>query len=82
MEAKKIRKRSPKPLQNGGQEDGPKSNPEGWSRGKWEKCKNEQHFKVLARFFDDPGGPKSEEKSINNTSQMLRNWSALSKVIF
>ena len=43
FEAKKVRKRSPKPLQNGAQ-DGPKSSPEGRSRGRWEKCKNEQHY--------------------------------------
>ena len=50
LEATKVRKRSPKPLQNGAQ-DGPKSNPEGRSRRKWEKCKNEQHYKVLVRFL-------------------------------
>ena len=54
FEAKKVRKRNPKPLQNGGQ-DGPKSNPEGRSRGKWEKCKNGQPSKVLARFLMTQG---------------------------
>ena len=42
-----MRKRSPKPLQNGAQ-DGPKSSPEGKTRGKWEKCKNEQRSMALA----------------------------------
>ena len=47
--SEKMRKRISKPLQNGAQ-DGPKSSPEGSSRGKWEKCKNEQHYKVLGRL--------------------------------
>ena len=42
---RKNGKRTPKPLQNGAR-DGPKSRPEGSSRGKWEKCKNEQYYKV------------------------------------
>ena len=36
--SKKVRKRRLKPLQNRDQ-DGPKSSPEGKTRGKWEKCK-------------------------------------------
>ena len=48
--SEQMGKRIPKPLQNGAQ-DGPKSSPEGSSRGKWEKYKNEQRYKVLARFL-------------------------------
>ena len=59
--SEKMRKRIPKPLQNGAQ-DGPKSNPEGSSRGKWEKCKNEQHYKVLARFLL-PQGVENRRKN-------------------
>ena len=59
--SEKIRKRIPKPLQNGAQ-DGPKSSPEGSSRGKWEKCKNEQHYKVLARFLL-PQGVENRRKN-------------------
>ena len=62
LEAKKVRKTSPKPFQNGAQ-DGLKSNPEGRSGGKWEKCKNEQHSMVWPRVLITQGGPKSKGKS-------------------
>ena len=70
--SEKMRKRIPKPLQNGAQ-DGPKSIPEGSSRGKWEKCKNEQHYKVLARFLL----PQGVENRRKNRSNRIENDSKL-----
>ena len=68
----KMGKRTPKPFQNGAQ-DGPKSIPEGSSRGKWEKCKNEQHNKVLARFLLPQGvenRKKIHKNRIENASKL------------
>ena len=78
---KKVRKRSPKPLQNGAQ-DGPKSSPEGKTRRKWEKCKNEQHSMVLAWFFIFAGGRKSKEKSIKIGSKIDSKCGAISNTTF
>ena len=81
LEAKKVRKRSPKPLQNGVQ-DGPKSSPQGKTRRKWEKCKNEQHSMVLAWFLPSRGGRKLKKKSTKIGSKIKSKCGAISNTTF
>ena len=67
--SEKMGKRIPKPFQNGVQ-DGPKSSPEGSSRGNWEKCKKEEHYKVLARFLLPQGVENRRKNRIENASKV------------
>ena len=46
--SEKSEKKESKTIPNGAQDGPKKSSPEGKTRRKWEKCKNEQHSMVLA----------------------------------